>query len=729
MSGLTINGGTHNVVFVATLNNSLYAFDADTGAQYWQVNFGTPTPPNAEGCNNVTGMNQVGIVSTPVIDPSSNTLYVTAKTFNTTTHVATFYLHAIDVTSGLEKFAAPTAISATVGSQTFTGLPYLQRMGLLLLNGTIYIGFGSNGCDLNARGWLFAYSASTLQYEAAWVSQPDNSYGSSLWQGGVAPASDGSNIYLSTANGYFSSSTFDYGDSVLKLSMSSGAFSVNDFFTPFDQATLAANDTDLGSGGITLLPYQTGSTTPNLMVTSGKDADIYLISTTGLGGYNPTGNTQIVQYLPGALGGEFFGNPLYWNNTVYFLAHQDYLRAYTLSVNGSGNSVLTASAQTTSKLTTTAFPVISANGTSNGIVWLVRNVAGSALLSAYDATRLFLLYDSGQVAGRDTLGTVTHLATPIVANGKVYVGTQTQLVNYGLFPEILVNCGNNQTGNAGSTLASPLCVVATDPYSGTPLAGVTVTFSDGGKGGTFGSPTATTDSSGKASTTYTLPTKPQTLTITATSPGYSVATFTEQDVVGPVATLGFVSGTKQIGTVGTTLPNPLMVKAKDAVGNVVPGVSVTFTDNSIPTGSFSPNPAVTASNGVASTSYTLPTVAKNITVTASAGSITAKASEQSVPGPATKMTIVQGNNQTAHINTTLSKSLVVSVTDQYGNGISGLTVTFTDNNAGGTFSNPNAVTNNVGQASTNYTTPGQTGTVTINATYSTLSQVFTETVN
>jgi hypothetical protein len=172
-----------------------------------------------------------------------------------------------------------------------------------------------------------------------------------------------------------------------------------------------------------------------------------------------------------------------------------------------------------------------------------------------------------------------------------------------------------------------------------------------------------------------------------------------------------------------------MVKAKDAVGNVVPGVSVTFTDNSIPTGSFSPNPAVTASNGVASTSYTLPTVAKNITVTASAGSITAKASEQSVPGPATKMTIVQGNNQTAHINTTLSKSLVVSVTDQYGNGISGLTVTFTDNNAGGTFSNPNAVTNNVGQASTNYTTPGQTGTVTINATYSTLSQVFTETVN
>lgn len=728
MYGLTINGGTHNVVFVVTLNNSVYAFDADTGVQYWQAKFGTPTPPNAEGCNNVTGMNQVGILSTPVIDPSTNTIYLTTKTFNTTSHVATHSLHALDVTTGAEKFGGPTPISATVGTLTFSGLQQLQRMGLLLLNGTIYLGFGSNGCDLNARGWLFAYSASTLQQEAVMVTQPDNSYGSSLWQGGVAPATDGSNIYLSTANGYFSSSTFDYGDSVLKLSMQSGQFSVNDFFTPFDQATLAANDTDLGSGGITLLPYQSGSTTPNLMVTSGKDADIYLISTTSLGGYNPTGNTQIVQYLPTALGGEFFGNPLYWNNTVYFLAHQDYLRSYTLGLNGSGSSILTASAQTASKLTTTALPVISANGTSNGIIWLVRNVAGSALLSAYDATRLFLLYDSGMVSGRDTLGTVTHLATPIVANGKVFVGTQTQLVSYGLFPEIIVNGGNGQTGNAGSTLATPLAVVATDPYSGSPLAGVTVTFSDGGKGGTFGNPTPVTDSSGKASTTYTLPNLPQTLTITATSPGYSVATFTEQDVVGPVATLGFVAGTKQIGTVGTTLPTALAVKAKDAVGNVVSGASVSFTDNS--GGTFSPNPAITASNGNATTTYTLPTVAKSLTVVASVGSITAKASEQSTPGPATKINILQGNNQTAGVNTKLAKSLIISVVDQYGNGISGLTVAFTDNGAGGVFSNPNPVTNNIGQASTTYTTPGHTGTVTIDASYSTLSPaVFTETVN
>jgi len=728
MYGLSISGGIHNVVFVTTLNNSVYAIDADTGLQYWTVNLGAPTPPNAEGCNNITGMNQVGIVGTPVIDASTNTIYLTAKTFNSITHVATHSLHALDVTTGAEKFGGPAAISGTSGSLTFSPLQQIQRMGLLLLNGTLYIGFGSNGCDLNARGWLFAYSASTLQQQAVMVTQPDNSYGSSLWQAGVAPATDGTNIYFSTANGLFNFSGFDFGDSVLKLSMQNGQFSVNDYFTPFDQANMAANDTDLGSGGVTLLPYQSGSTTPNLLVTSGKDADIYLINTLSLGGYNPTSNAQIVQYIPAALGGEFFGNPLYWNNTVYFLAHQDSLRSYTLGINSSGNSVLTALTQTGSKLTTTALPVISSNGTSNGIIWLVRNIQGTPLLSAYDATRLFLLYDSGMVAGRDTLGTVTHFATPMVANGKVYMGTQTQLVGYGLFPEILSKGGGNQTGNAGSTLPVAIAVLAIDPYTGTVLPNVTVTFSDGGKGGTFSNPTAVTDSNGKASTTYTLPTTPQTVTITATSPGYSTASFTETGVVGPVASLGFVSGSKQIGTVGTTLPVALVVRAKDAVGNLVPNASVTFTDGS--GGTFSPNPAITGSNGQASTSYTLPTVAKSLTVTASVGAITAKVSEQSVAGPATNVNIVQGNNQSAGVNTKLPKNLVVSVVDQYGNGISGLTVAFIDNGAGGVFSNPNPVTNNMGQASTAYTTPGQSGTVTIDASYSTLAPaVFTETVN
>jgi len=351
------------------------------------------------------------------------------------------------------------------------------------------------------------------------------------------------------------------------------------------------------------------------------------------------------------------------------------------------------------------------------------------LLSAYDATRLFLLYDSGMMAnGRDSLGTVGHFATPIVANGRAYMGTQTQLVGYGLFQQVNATAGNNQTGSAGSTLPIPLTVVASDPYSGNPIVGATVTFSDGGKLGTFSNPTAITDSNGQATTTYTLPVKPQTITIAASSPGLASTSFTEQDVVGQVAALSVVSGGKQSGMVGTTLPLPLVFKAKDAVGNVVPGASISLTDGF--GGTFSPNPAITGSNGQASTTYTLPIVAKSLTVTASVGSVKVNASESSIAGPPTMVLIIQGNNQVAHVHNHLAKALIVSVTDQYGNGLSGLTVNFNDNSAGGTFSNPSPVTNASGQATTTYTTGGTTGTVTIDATYSTLPPaVFTETVD
>jgi hypothetical protein len=735
MSALSVNGTSHNVVFVATQHDSVYAIDADTGVQLWQVSFINPSagittvPISVQGCSE-TAISEVGILSTPVIDPSTGTIYVTAKTAETVSGVTSYYyrLHALDITTGLEKFGGPVSITGKIGNLSLIILHQFQRPGLLLTNDTLYIGFGSNGCDLTARGWLFAYNASTLQQVAQMTTQPDQSYGSSIWQAGVGPAADSNgNVYLSTANGLFNYSTGfpDIGDSVLQLSLNSGGFDVENYFTPFDQAYMAANDLDLGSGGVTLLPTQSSTSTPDLLITSGKEGDIYLLNQDNLGGYNGVNNSQAVQYIPSALG-EFYGSPLYWNNTVYFLAHLDSLKAYSLT-----NGVLsnTPIAQTSSKLTTIGLPAISANGTNNGIVWLVRNVGGTPLLSAYDAVRLFLLYDTSMATGgRDSLGIVEHYATPTIANGKVYAGTETQLVVYGLFPSVNPAAGNNQTGNAGATLPVPITVVATNPYTGSPVSGVTVTFSDGGKHGTFGSPTAVTDSNGQASSTYKLPNLPQTVTITVSSPGYASATFTEQDNVGPVASLAVVSGSKQVGTVGTTLPLPLVIRAKDAVGNLVTGASVSFTDGS--GGTFNPNPAITASTGEATTSYTLPTVAKSLTVVAAAGSVKVNVSEQATAGPATAVSVVTGNNQTAHVNTKLPKSLVVGVSDQYGNGIPGLTVTFTDNGAGGTFSTTTPVTNAHGQATVTYTTPSQTGTVTINATYSTLpSAVFTETVN
>lgn len=728
MTGLSINGASHNVVYVATQHNSVYAIDSDTGAQLWQVNVGPSVPVSVEGCPNVTAMNEVGILSTPVIDASTNTLYLTAKTY--VSGVASYSLHALDVTTGLEKPGAPITIAGSVGALTFPALQHKQRPGLLLSNGTLYLAFGSNGCDLSGRGWLFAYDAASLMQLAVITTQPDNSYGSSIWQGGVGPAADSAgNVYLSTANGLFNYGLFDLGDSVLKISLNAGSLDVLDYFTPFDQETKAANDIDMGSGGVTLLPYQTGGSRPNLLVTSGKDAALYLIDTDDMGGYNLVDNSQIPNYVTAALGNEFFGNPVYWNNRVFLLAHLDYLRSFSVDIDANGDSSLSPLAQTVAKLTNIGLPVVSANGNSNGIVWLVRNIKSTPVLSAYNATTLSFMYDSSLVSSRDSLGTMNpHFATPIVANGKVYAGTQTQLVAYGLLPQINATGGSGQTAPAGTTLPLPLTVVASDPYTGKLLSGVTVTFSDSGKKGTFSSPTAVTDGNGQAFTTYTLPALAQTLTITASASGYATASFSEQGTGGVVAALSIVSGGKQVGMVGTTLPLPLVFKAKDATGAVVTGASISFSDGF--GGTFFPNPAVTGSNGQATTSYTLPTVAKALTVTASVGTVIVRASEQSTAGPATTMKTLQGNNQAAHINNRLAKALILSVTDQYGNGIAGLTVNFTDNGAGGTLSNSKPVTNASGQVSVAYTTPSHTGIITITASYSTLvPAVFTETVN
>jgi hypothetical protein len=734
MYGLAINGGTHNVAFVATEHDSVFAFDADTGVQLWQTSLlypagATTVSMAVQGCGGVTGLNEIGIVGTPVIDSTTNTLYVDAKSALSGTYY--HYLHALDVTTGLEKFGGPTQITGSSEGLTFPAKNLLQRPGLLLLNGAIYLAYGSNGCDTTGRGWLFAYSASTLQQLAVMTIQPDESYGSSIWQSGVGPSADSAgNVYISTANGDFDYPNFpDYGDSILKVQLGTNEFVVNDYFTPFDQATLAGDDMDLGSGGLTLLPQQTTGSFPNLMVTAGKRGDIYLLNMNDLGGYNTTNNDQIPQYLPGALGIYYHGSPVYFNNgndqLVYFLSHQDYLRSFTLA----GGS-LTAFAQTTTKLTTYGLPTISSNGTSSGILWQVQNSAGVPLLTAYDATALFQLYNSGQATGgRDTLGTVTHFATPTVANGKVYAGTQTQLVVYGLFNKIVATAGNGQVGAAGTTLPTALSINASNPYTGAPISGVTVTFSDGGKGGIFSSPSATTDVNGNASTTYALPKTPQTITITATSTGYAPATFTESDVVGPVASISTISGAKQTGTVGTTLPLPIVVKAKDAVGNSVVGALIMFSDGGVGGVFSSPNPATTGSNGEASITYTLPFIAKAITLTASNGSVTDKITEDALAGPPALVNILQGNDQMAHINNKLPKALIVSVTDQYGNGLPGLTVNFTDNGAGGTFSSSAPVTGTTGRVSVTYTTPGVAGTVTIDASYGTLGPaVFTETV-
>jgi hypothetical protein len=744
MPNLTIGGTSHNVVFIADQHDSIYAFDADntgSGLPLWQVSFINPpdvttVPVSAQGCAVVNGYAEIGIQGTPVIDPTTNTLYVDVKTQESPNGASPYSyhhrLHALDITSGQEKFGGPVEISFTgtlpgsKGTVTFNALHDCQRPGLLLSNGVVYLGFGSNGCDAT-QGWVFAYNATTLAQMGVFNTSPNLSKGANVWQGGAGLATnDDGSVFFITANGTFDANTggADYGDTFMKLTLGSG-LSLTDSFTPYDQQTMGANDLDLGSGGAMLLSPQQSGYSNNVAIGAGKTGTIYLINADGpMGGYNSTTN-NVVQWLQDVLN-EVDGTPAYWNGYVYFAPVHSAIVAY--SINGLLSDTPMIQSQSFSAI---GAPSISADGATNGLVWLVRQSGPTAaMLSAFDATKLTELYNTQQISSRDALGTVAHFATPTIANGKVFVGTQNQLLIYGLLPLLSPVSGGNQTGAAGTTLPVAITVQATNPYSGAAYAGVSVTFSDGGKGGTFAPPTATTNSSGQASTNYTLPKtfKTSSITITATSAGYASGKFVETIVAGAPTTFSLVSGGSQSGTVGTTLAAPIVLKLTDTYGNPVTGASVSFSQGTA-TGTFSSNPVTTDSLGRATVSYTLPTKAGTITITASDGSVMKSVQARAVAGNATSVSVAAGNNQSAQPNTLLAKSLIVGVKDQYGNPVAGVTVTFSDNGANGTFSNPTAISNASGQAAVQYTTPGQAGKVTIDGSVTGLNPaVFTVTV-
>ncbi len=451
MPGVTVGTQVHNLVFVATEHDSVYAWDADTASAtpVWSVSFLNPAAgvtaiPCGEAasgqgdCATITP--EFGITSTPVIDPSTGTLYVVASTKevsgSTTSYV--YRLHALSVTTGQEKFGGPVVIQATSGSATFVPIQHLQRPALLLVNGVAYIGFGSHA-DLSPwYGWLLGYSAGTLQQVMVFNTAPTNGEGA-IWQSGCGPAADASgNIYFNTGNGPFDANTggADYGDSIVKLN-SSGK--VLDYFTPYNQATLDATDADVGSSGLTLLPDQTG-TYARVLIGAGKQGVIYSVNRDGMGKYNAASN-QNIQSLAGLSTNGLFGSPAYWNGNVYFAAWNDYLRAFQVS---NGTVALTSHSSVTLAFPG-ATPSVSSNGTSNGIVWIIQeNVPNdtvitnppTAVLRAYDATNLANeLYDSTQAAGnRDAAGGAVKFAVPAIANGKVYVGNSNQLTVYGLLP-------------------------------------------------------------------------------------------------------------------------------------------------------------------------------------------------------------------------------------------------------------------------------------------------------
>jgi hypothetical protein len=351
-------------------------------------------------------------------------------------------LHALDITTGAEKFGGPVVLQASVSGKSGL-LPYypltnLQRSALLLSNGVVYIASGSYADIYPYNGWLLGYSAQTLAQVMTFCTTPDQPKGGGIWQSGGGPAADSDgNIYFITGNGVFDGNTGgrDFGDSFIKLSPSG---TVLDYFAPYNQSDMDVNDLDLGSGGVLLLPDQVAPV-PSLVAGAGKSQTIYVVNRDNMGKYNPNNDDQIVQELVNIFpyGVPETGNfipPVYFSGNVYFSPINDTVQAFSIT-----NGLLSTS-PTSRSSEVYAFPgggmTISANKSSNGILWTVQRI-GSApgVLHAYDATNLANeLYNSNQAGTRDTMDTAIKFTTPTVANGKVFVGAYSNLVVYGLLP-------------------------------------------------------------------------------------------------------------------------------------------------------------------------------------------------------------------------------------------------------------------------------------------------------
>nr|WP_245763153.1 PQQ-binding-like beta-propeller repeat protein [Paraburkholderia diazotrophica] len=447
VTSLSINGTTHNVIYVVSEHNSVYAYDADNQALLWQVSLtgANETPSDDRGCGDITP--EIGITSTPVIDRNRGphgVLYAVAMTKDASGGIH-HRLHALDLANGAELFGGPSEIAATYpgtggnsvnGVLTFDPSLHTERAALTLVNGNIYMGWTAHCMAGPYTGWIMSYSADTLKQTGV-VNIAPNGHQGSVWMAGSGMASDGASIYVVDGNGTFGT-TLDangfpvdsnFGDSFMKLSTS--PLKITDYFAPLDVVQLANNDNDFGSGGAMLLPDQktADGSVKHLAVAAGKDNKIYVVDRDSMGKFSPTSN-NIWQVLTGTLAGGIWGSPAYFNGTVYFGGLNDSIKALPVT-----NAMLAATAASKSP-TTFAYPgtvpAISANGTSNAILWAAENGTTGAL-HAYDATNLAReLYNSNQAGTRDQWGAGNKFITPMISRGKVYVGATNGVAVFGL---------------------------------------------------------------------------------------------------------------------------------------------------------------------------------------------------------------------------------------------------------------------------------------------------------
>jgi outer membrane protein assembly factor BamB len=443
LSKLTISGQARNVVFVATEHDSVYALDADSGATIWHASLLATgeTTSDTHGCFQVSP--EIGVTATPVIDRSAGIIYVVAMSKAGTTYHQR--LHALDVTSGAEQFSGPTEISATYptangGSLSFDPYQYEERAALLLANGLIYTSWTSHCDSAPYSGWIITFDAKSLARTSTLNVAPNSGEaGPAIWMAGGGPAADSAgNVFLLTANGVFETvldhngfpNLQDYGNSFLKIALNSGTLSVADYFTMSDEVAESNSDTDLGSGGVLLLPdlKDSAGTVRHLAVGAGKDGRIYVVNRDSMGKFNSQAD-NIWQELQGALGGGVYSTPAYFNGTLYYGDAYATLKAFAMS-----NAMLVSQPSSQSAVQFT-YPgtaaSVSANGTANAIVWAHEN-ATQAVLHAFDAGNLaHELYNSTQAGSRDAFGAGNKFITPVVADGRVFVGTKSGLAIFG----------------------------------------------------------------------------------------------------------------------------------------------------------------------------------------------------------------------------------------------------------------------------------------------------------
>ncbi len=584
MTNVAVPGkGLHNILIVATENDSVYAFDADNNQgpnanPIWKATFinaaagVTTVPSSVVGSSDITPT--IGITSTPVIDPVTGTVYAEVKTAETVSGNTTYVhrLHALDIATGLERtnFNSPAVISCTNYIGTGSGdndgenpahilwnpLRLMNRPALLLLNGNVYISYASHGDNTPYHGWLLAYNATNVaKLTGSYNSTPSGSAGG-FWDGGGGPSVDAQgNFYLQTGNGTMNGNTnlgttYNYAMSILKFTTSNN-LTLADYFSPSNAVSLSDGDQDLGSSAPLMLPDSAGSAAhPHLLVGGGKTSPIYLVDRDNMGRFNgASGSNRIVQQFNGGPGGDRDITPAFFNNTLYIIDYNSRIGAYKIT-----NAVMSTTPVETpdgydNKGGATA--CISANGSSNAVMWVIYNTGGETptspcVLRAYNATNIAQeLYSSAQLPSRDSAGDAVKFTIPTIANGKVYVGAQYSVTVYGL----------------GAFLPTP----SIQPDGGSFTNRIAVSFSESAPGASFYYTTDGTAPS-QSSTFYT---GPFTLTNDAIVQVIAVA----NGAVSGVASASFINSSAYGTGSGLTA-----AYFSNQIGTFIPPATLTRTD-------------------------------------------------------------------------------------------------------------------------------------------------------